>query len=215
MHRHIFLALALLAPALARADAVPVPTLDWGACPPAAAGAASTDGLQGAMARVPLDYAEPSGPTFSLALINAPAHDPAARIGTLEPRRAWRRRDGLLAGSDRRLPCGGARPLRWCGDAVCMGRGAGEDLSLGTFLRIGSDFGAAAAIGPFTDQCGAVDAAGCAFSAGSPEATRKKWERPPEARVRRRHRRRSDHGPARPPVHCRRPHLFGLADSGL
>lgn len=64
---------------------------------------------------------------------------------------------------------GAVTPSAWAG-------GAGEDLTLGTFLRIGSDFGGAAAIGAFLDQCGAVDAAACAFSAGSPEATRKKWD---------------------------------------
>lgn len=52
---------------------------------------------------------------------------------------------------------------------------AGENLALSTFIRLGSDFGAASTIEAFMSQCGAVDASGCAFSAGSPEATRKKW----------------------------------------
>src|SRR4029079_4726886 len=48
-------------------------------------------------------------------------------------------------------------------------------LALSTFIRLGSDFGAAATVRAFLDQCGAVDAGACAFSAGTPEATRKKW----------------------------------------
>lgn len=294
MRRRLLLPLALLAPALARADAVPVPVLDWTACPPAAAGASPTDGLQCATAPVPMDYAEPSGPGFSLALIKAPARDPAARIGTLfwnpggpgDAGTAYlpaaiggfpaevRDRFDILSWDPRGMG-GRTRPVVQCFDsaeaeaaflstyasgslpvtpeeiaadaagraafnAACVARngsllehvstadnardldllraavgeeklsyygtflgatyvnmfpkrvraavldgavtpsawagGPGEDMSLGTFLRVGSDFGAAAAIGAFMDQCGAADTAACAFSAGSPEATRKKWD---------------------------------------
>lgn len=51
----------------------------------------------------------------------------------------------------------------------------GEDLSQSTFIRLGSDFGAATTIEAFMTQCGAVAPSACAFSAGSPEATRQKW----------------------------------------
>ena len=291
------LPLALLVPTLASAEAVPVPVLAWDACPPAAAGAASTDGLQCATAPVPMDYADPSGPGFSLALIKAPARDPATRIGTLFwnpggpgdagtsflpaaiggfPAEVRDRFD--IVSWDPRGMGGRTTPVVQCFDsaaaeaaflgahlsdslpvtpeelvadaagraafnAACVARngtllehvstadnardldllreavgedklsyygtsygtflgatyvnmfpgrvraavldgavtpsawagGPGEDMSLGTFLRIGSDFGAAQAVGAFMDQCGAVDAAACAFSAGSPEATRRKW----------------------------------------
>ena len=291
------LPLALLVPTLAIAEAVPVQVLAWDACPPAAAGAASTDGLQCATAPVPMDYADPSGPGFSLALIKAPARDPATRIGTLFwnpggpgdagtsflpaaiggfPAEVRDRFD--IVSWDPRGMGGRTTPVVQCFDsaaaeaaflgahvsdslpvtpeelvadaagraafnAACVARngtllehvstadnardldllreavgedklsyygtsygtflgatyvnmfpgrvraavldgavtpsawagGPGEDMSLGTFLRIGSDFGAAQAVGAFMDQCGAVDAAACAFSAGSPEATRRKW----------------------------------------
>lgn len=55
------------------------------------------------------------------------------------------------------------------------GGGAGTDESLSTFLRIGSDLGSKATMDEFMRQCGAVDAAACAFSAGSPDATLAKW----------------------------------------
>ncbi len=77
------LPLVLLAPAPGRAQAAPVPVLSWGACPPAAAGAAPADAFRCATAAVPMDYSDPSGPQFALALIQAPARDPARRIGTL------------------------------------------------------------------------------------------------------------------------------------
>ncbi len=63
---------------------------------------------------------------------------------------------------------GAVAPSAWAGNA-------GEDMSLGTFLRIGSDFGAMETTRAFMDQCGAVAASACAFSAGSPDATRRKW----------------------------------------
>ena len=298
MRKRLLLPLALLAPSLARADAVPVPILDWAACPAAAAGAASTDRLECAVAAAPMDYAQPSGPGFDLALIKAPARDPAARIGTLfwnpggpgdagtaylpaaiggfpaevrdrfdivswDPRGMGGRttpvvqcfdsaeaeaaflgahlsdslpvtpealaadvagraafnaacveRNGTLlahvstadnardldllreaVGEDKlsyygtsygtflgatyvnmfpervraAVLDGAVTPSAWAG-------GPEEDMSLGTFVRIGSDFGTQQAIGAFMDQCGAVDATACAFSAGSPEATRKKWD---------------------------------------
>lgn len=298
MRRYLLVPLALLAPALARAEAVPVPVLDWVACPPAEAGAAPTDGLRCAPAAVPMDYAAPSGPGFSLALIKAPARDPAARIGTLfwNPGgpgdagtaylpaaiggfpAAVRDRFDIVSWDPRGMG-GRTTPVVQCFDgaageaafmathlsaslpvtpaelaldadgraqfnAACVARngsllehvstadnardldllraavgeetlsyygtsygtflgatyvnmfpervraavldgavspsawagGPGEDTTLGTFPRVGSDFGAAAAIGAFMDQCGAVDATACAFSAGSPASTRAKWD---------------------------------------
>lgn len=76
------LSLALLA-TTAAADAVQVPLLEWEACPAAAEGMASPDGMLCASATVPMDYSEPAGSTFSLALIKAPARNAADRIGTL------------------------------------------------------------------------------------------------------------------------------------
>jgi hypothetical protein len=46
---------------------------------------------------------------------------------------------------------------------------------LSTDLRMGSDLGAAKTLDAFLDLCGRTDAAHCAFSAGSPEATRAKY----------------------------------------
>lgn len=63
---------------------------------------------------------------------------------------------------------GAVAPSGWAGND-------GEDLTLTTFIRVGSDFGGALVIGEFMNQCGAVDTKSCAFSAGSPEATRHKW----------------------------------------
>ena len=294
--RRLALVLALTAPAAARA-AEGVPVLDWGPCPPAAEGAAPTGGFRCATATVPMDHARPDGPTFALAVIQAPARDPAARIGTLfwnpggpgdsgtaylpaaiggfpdrvrdrfdivswDPRgmggrttpvvqcfdsaaaeaafldthlspglsaspaeiaadSAGRAALGAACGTkagdllahvstadnardldllrqavgEERLSYygtsygtylgatylnlfpdrvraavldGAVTPSAWAG-------GPGQDLGLGTFLRIGSDFGGAATIRAFLDQCGAVPASACAFSAGSPEATRAKW----------------------------------------
>lgn len=54
--------------------------------------------------------------------------------------------------------------------------GPGEDGGLSTFVRVGSDFAGQSSIGAFMDACGAVPASACAFSAGSPEATRAKWD---------------------------------------
>ncbi len=64
---------------------------------------------------------------------------------------------------------GGVAPSAWMGNA-------GEDLSLSTFVRLGSDFGAAATLDAFLTACGQVAAKDCAFSAGSPQATHAKWQ---------------------------------------
>ncbi|MFI5526400.1 alpha/beta hydrolase [Streptomyces platensis] len=48
---------------------------------------------------------------------------------------------------------------------------------LTTFLRMGTDLGAAAILDQFLTRCGATTTARCAFSAGSPEATRDKFDR--------------------------------------
>jgi len=64
---------------------------------------------------------------------------------------------------------GGVAPSAWAGNT-------GEDLSLSTFIRLGSDLGSATTISAFIDACGAVSAEACAFSAGTPDATRAKWQ---------------------------------------
>ncbi|MGW1832467.1 alpha/beta hydrolase [Streptomyces tubercidicus] len=48
---------------------------------------------------------------------------------------------------------------------------------LPTFLRMGTDLGAAATLDQFLARCGATTTARCAFSAGSPKATRDKFDR--------------------------------------
>ncbi len=53
---------------------LPVAPVTWSAC---------QNGLQCATVTVPLDYAEPAGPTLAVALARHPASDPAARIGAL------------------------------------------------------------------------------------------------------------------------------------
>jgi pimeloyl-ACP methyl ester carboxylesterase len=60
-----------------------VPALEWGSCPPAPKGSASTEGFQCASAAVPVDYSELGGGTFSLALIRYPARDQGGRLGTV------------------------------------------------------------------------------------------------------------------------------------
>ncbi|MFE3500302.1 alpha/beta fold hydrolase [Kitasatospora sp. NPDC059160] len=50
-----------------------------------------------------------------------------------------------------------------------------QDRALPPFLRTGSDLGSARALDDFLDRCGAASPAACAFSAGSPEATRAKY----------------------------------------
>ncbi|MFF9687213.1 alpha/beta hydrolase [Streptomyces sp. NPDC014623] len=54
---------------------------------------------------------------------------------------------------------------------------ASDDTRLTTFLRMGSDRGAAATLGTFLDLCGSAATTRCAFSAGTPEATRDKFGR--------------------------------------
>jgi pimeloyl-ACP methyl ester carboxylesterase len=51
----------------------------------------------------------------------------------------------------------------------------GNGARLSTFLRIGSDLGGADTVRAFLDECGKVDTGSCAFSAGSPPKTRRKW----------------------------------------
>jgi pimeloyl-ACP methyl ester carboxylesterase len=51
------------------------------------------------------------------------------------------------------------------------------DPRLPIFLRMGADLGAAATLDRFLTLCGSATTAGCAFSAGSPEATRDKFDR--------------------------------------
>ncbi len=63
---------------------------------------------------------------------------------------------------------GAVAPAAWAGND-------GEDLTLSTFLRIGSDLGGTQTLDEFMRQCGAVDASACAFSAGSAEATLQKF----------------------------------------
>ncbi|MFH9353321.1 alpha/beta hydrolase [Kitasatospora sp. NPDC017646] len=50
-----------------------------------------------------------------------------------------------------------------------------QDGALPPFLRTGNDLGSARALDTFLDRCGAAAPANCAFSAGSPEATRAKF----------------------------------------
>ncbi|MER7843960.1 alpha/beta fold hydrolase [Kitasatospora sp. NPDC096077] len=49
------------------------------------------------------------------------------------------------------------------------------DAALPPFLRAGSDLASARSLDTFLDRCGAAAPAGCAFSAGSPEATRARY----------------------------------------
>ncbi|MFJ9814220.1 alpha/beta hydrolase [Streptomyces sp. NPDC101151] len=51
-----------------------------------------------------------------------------------------------------------------------------EDPKLTTFLRMGSDRGAAAVLDRFLALCGSAATGGCAFSAGTPKATRDKYD---------------------------------------
>ena len=61
-------------PAAAATPAPPVPVLDWQPC---------TSGFFCATATVPLDYADPSGATITIAMIKHPATDAAHRIGSV------------------------------------------------------------------------------------------------------------------------------------
>ncbi|WP_328401105.1 alpha/beta hydrolase [Streptomyces sp. NBC_00390] len=53
---------------------------------------------------------------------------------------------------------------------------SGDDSRLPTFLRMGADRGAAAVLDKFLAHCGSITTARCAFSAGSPKATREKFD---------------------------------------
>ncbi|MFD6279916.1 alpha/beta hydrolase [Streptomyces sp. NPDC060209] len=53
---------------------------------------------------------------------------------------------------------------------------ASDDARLTTFLRVGSDRSAAATLDKFLDLCGSTTTARCAFSAGTPKATRDKFD---------------------------------------
>ncbi|MFD3611977.1 alpha/beta hydrolase [Streptomyces atroolivaceus] len=61
-------------------------------------------------------------------------------------------------------------PDAWTNDGA-------DDARLTTFLRVGSDRSAAATLDEFLELCGSAPTARCAFSAGSPEATRDKFGR--------------------------------------
>ena len=63
---------------------------------------------------------------------------------------------------------GAVSPRAWAGND-------GDAATLSTFLRVGSDVGTLDTIKEFMNQCGKVDTASCAFSAGSPEATQRKF----------------------------------------
>ncbi|MFX0580200.1 alpha/beta hydrolase [Nocardia nepalensis] len=71
-------AVSQIAELVAQADAAPTPKLDWAQCAEPA-----LSRYQCATAAVPIDYAQPSGPTLSLAIIKQPASDKDRRIGTL------------------------------------------------------------------------------------------------------------------------------------
>ena len=58
--------------------AVPLPELAWQSC-----AAPIPQSLECASAAMPMDYAQPTGATFSLALIKHQAQNPDNRIGTL------------------------------------------------------------------------------------------------------------------------------------
>jgi pimeloyl-ACP methyl ester carboxylesterase len=70
------------------------------------------------------------------------------------------------------------RALTLDGDVDPVAWATGTDGSadrLGTFLRMGTDKATAAALNQFLDLCGRAATSSCAFSAGSPAATRAKW----------------------------------------
>jgi pimeloyl-ACP methyl ester carboxylesterase len=64
---------------------------------------------------------------------------------------------------------GNVAPPGWAGP------GRAGRLPLSTFLRLGSDLGRAATLGQFLGLCGQAGTAQCAFSAGTPQATRAKY----------------------------------------
>lgn len=302
MKRALFLAaVAVLAASTASTAAAqpvraaPVPVLHWGQCPTPPPGSASVDGFQCATATVPVDYTQPDGSTFSLAVIKHPVQNPAERVGTLFwnpggpsdagtqylpasingfPADVLRRFD--IVSWDPRGMGGRTTPVVQCFDNAdqeaaflaqlpdvpvsdaefaqsetlrtelndrCVQRngdllahvstadnardldllrqavgdakttyygtsygtflgatyinmfpdkiraavldgavfpsawaaGPGTDPAQSTFIRIGSDLGSADTLAQFIRQCGMVDQARCAFSAGSVEKTQDKW----------------------------------------
>jgi hypothetical protein len=58
--------------------AVSVPVLDWQPC-----AHPSQEGFDCTTAAVPMDYSQPAGDSFTLALIRKPAQGPGSRIGAL------------------------------------------------------------------------------------------------------------------------------------
>ncbi|MET9503823.1 alpha/beta fold hydrolase [Streptomyces sp. NPDC006622] len=64
---------------------------------------------------------------------------------------------------------GNVDPRAW------MDRGATGEPELNTFLRLGSHLGSAGTLEQFLDHCGRARVTGCAFSAGTPAATRAKY----------------------------------------
>ncbi|MGW5972939.1 alpha/beta hydrolase [Streptomyces sp. NPDC055186] len=67
---------------------------------------------------------------------------------------------------------GNVNPLAWLGEGGTAG-GAG---ALSTFLRLGSHLGSADTLAQFLDHCGRAPVTGCVFSAGTPAATRDKYD---------------------------------------
>lgn len=65
---------------------------------------------------------------------------------------------------------GNVDPRAW------MNGGAGGEPELNTFLRLGSHLGSADTLTQFLDRCGSAPVSGCPFSAGSPAATRAKYD---------------------------------------
>ncbi|WP_405677172.1 alpha/beta hydrolase [Streptomyces sp. NBC_00868] len=65
---------------------------------------------------------------------------------------------------------GNVDPQAW------VNRGADGEPELNTFLRLGSYLGSADTLGQFLDHCGRATVSRCAFSAGSPAATRAKYD---------------------------------------
>ncbi|MEV6136600.1 alpha/beta hydrolase [Nocardia sp. NPDC051990] len=71
-------AVSQVAELVAQADAALTPELDWAQCTEP-----ELSRYQCATAAVPIDYAQPNGPTLSLAVLKQPAIDADHRIGTL------------------------------------------------------------------------------------------------------------------------------------
>ncbi|WP_433824442.1 alpha/beta hydrolase [Actinoplanes sp. CA-015351] len=73
----VVIALVIAAPPGVARAAPPGPALDWGAC------AGGTAAVQCAELRLPVDWADPGGPGFDLAVARRPARVPSGRVGTL------------------------------------------------------------------------------------------------------------------------------------